>query len=218
MKEPQDKTLLPASKEPPSRVLQRPFGLPAKVSIQEYRASPICFLSPWNYKVEALVGPTAETQVQLLTVLDTGAGPNLIRADLLPDDTLLKLDKSREMVNLASASNHRLHVMGIATLSVSIGDYKARQQFIVVKKLGADVILGCTFIDAHVRSIRPRQKSIELQNDSVVPIQRRPHQKPLDRGTRERKSLASERKEDGHVRVAKRVVLEPESETTVLVN
>lgn len=198
--------------------MQRPFGLPKTMTVAEYRASPICYLSAWNYKVEALVGPTAETQVEQLTVIDTGAGPNLIRADLLPDEALLKLDQSREMVNLASASNHRLQVMGITMLSVTIANHKARQQFIVVKRLGADVILGCTYIDAHINAIRPRQKVIELRNESIVPIRRRPHQVLLDRGTRECKKVAPVKKEEGHVRVAQRIVLAPESETNVLVS
>lgn len=53
--------------------------------------------------MEGMVGTTQEKQVEKRTVVDTGAGPNLIRAELLPDEILLKLLCSREVVNLSSA-------------------------------------------------------------------------------------------------------------------
>lgn len=108
-----------------------------------------------------------EAQIELLTVADTGAGPNMNRADLLPDETILNLDTSRDMVGLSGPSNHRIEFMGIATLSITISKYKARQKFLVVKRLGADVILGCTFIDVHINAIRPRQIFIQLRNEST---------------------------------------------------
>jgi len=54
-----------------------PFGLPPKVSLSEYRNDPICKLSGLNYKVEAEVKLSADTWLQALAVVDTGAGPNL---------------------------------------------------------------------------------------------------------------------------------------------
>eukprot|EP00171_Calliarthron_tuberculosum_P018462 IDg18462t1 len=62
------------------------YGLSQGRSLSSCRADPVCHLSFFNYRLEAQVGSTKETQQNLLTVLDTGDGHNLIRAALLPDD------------------------------------------------------------------------------------------------------------------------------------
>lgn len=46
--------------------------------------------------------------------------------------------------------------------------------FYVVKRLGIDVILGCDFCDAHVKSICPRQRPIELIDGAAEPIFKEP--------------------------------------------
>ncbi len=101
-----------APKGLPNRPGDALFGLPSYLKIEEYRRDPLCYLSSFKYKVEAAVGPTAAALQPLLTVLDTGARPNLTRADLLPPEILDELDSEREIVRLASASDHRLDVFG----------------------------------------------------------------------------------------------------------
>ena len=73
-------------------VLSRPYGLPKSVKMCDYMGESVCFLSPHNYKVEARIGVNSSAQHELLTVLDTGAGPNLIRAAVLPQRLLQSLD------------------------------------------------------------------------------------------------------------------------------
>ena len=60
-------------------------------------------LSAFNYKLLAHVGVDRKSLFRCITVLDTGASPNLIRADLLPGHVIRTLDKGEEIVNLASA-------------------------------------------------------------------------------------------------------------------
>eukprot|EP00171_Calliarthron_tuberculosum_P022458 IDg22458t1 len=122
---------LPPSMQPPSpiNIIEVPFGLPPFMDLEEYRADPICYLSQFNYKLDALIGPDTKTQQPLLTVLDTGAGPNLIRADLLPQRLLDELDRTREIVNIASASKHRLDVLGTLALTVTVESSTVRLPF-----------------------------------------------------------------------------------------
>ncbi len=83
-------------------VLQRTFGLPNRMTVAQYNTSQVCFLSTHNYKVEASIGPDTRSLKPMITVLDTGAGPNLVRADLLPRAVLASCDSGRNIVNLSS--------------------------------------------------------------------------------------------------------------------
>ncbi len=117
----------------------------------------------------------------MLTVLDTGSVPNLVRADLLPQAALASCDSSRNIVNLSSASNHRLNTIRVVTLTVMVDSYTARQPFVVVRKLGADALSSYR----HVKSVRPRMKFIELEDGTRVTIRQRPQMVPGDRSTAE---------------------------------
>eukprot|EP00171_Calliarthron_tuberculosum_P004090 IDg4090t1 len=121
----------------PSRLRASPeqtsFGLLPGKSLEEYRTNPVCHLSYFNYMLEARDGRTKDTQQQLLTVLDTGAGPNLIRSALLSEESLRPLENHKEVVNLSSASKHRLDVMGTLPLTVTVAEVTIRQRFVVVR-------------------------------------------------------------------------------------
>ena len=152
--EPPDKE--PLVDIPPSKpfgavqVMPRPYGLPKWIRLEDYVANPVCYLSTHNYKIQASVGSQVDSLTTRLSVLDTGAVPNLVRLDVLSPADRKKISTTRECVNLSSATNHRLHTVGTISLCVKVATQTARQTFIVVRQLGADVILGCTFIDRHV--------------------------------------------------------------------
>ena len=105
------------------------------MSLEAYRADPICYLSLLNYKVNAKIGKTRANQKYVLSVLNTGAAPKLIREGCCPAEALANLDKSREIVNLSIVSKHRIDVMGLITLLVTVGGYTNRTLFAVVRKL-----------------------------------------------------------------------------------
>ena len=184
--------------------------------MEDYQKKPVCQLSGYNYKVEAKFGPTVSSQVPRLTVFDTGAGPNLIRASLLPPEMLANIDRQRSIVKLTSASKHPLDVLGIVTLTLTVSTLRVRQPFVVVRQLGADVILGCTFSDLCVEAIRPRQKEVTLRDGSKVDIQRRPHG-PLEEQPSKEDPTVYVPPRGRLVRVAQRVTLPPLTETNVLV-
>ncbi len=67
---------------------------------------------PQRITIYMLIGATKA----LLTVLDTGAGPNLIRRSVLPVEKLESISSDKELVQLCSTSNHRFNVLGVCTL------------------------------------------------------------------------------------------------------
>ena len=212
--EPPPWTIQPADCRP-RRVLKRPFGLPRHIPLSRYRVNPVCALSVYNYKVEAALGPSADSCTRMLTVFDTGAGPNLIRADLLPPGVIKTACQKREIVTLRSASKHRLETMGIVTLTVKIADMTARTPFVVVKQLGADALLGTTFIESHCELMWFRKRKLLLQNGTWVHVQKRMDPRPNASSRPERKDVCTPGQAPDRVHVAARITLPPASETVV---
>ena len=196
-------------------ILRRPYGLPRWISLTSYLSEQVCTLSAFNYKLEAKIGNASEMR-SVLTVLDTGAGPNLMRYDIVPADAREKINNSLDIVDLASASNHKLETVGIVHLTVQVGSYKARQPFVVTRQLGADVILGCTFIDSHIEGIFPRRKYAELANGDEVTIRRRPATEPTDHGSMGHHPSADNRvTTDDFIRLSHTVTVPPHSEMNI---
>lgn len=97
----------------------------------EYMQSPVCTLSPYNYKIEGTIQLNSQSELNTLCVFDTGAGPNLIRASHLDEDTLKELNSQRSTVHLRSASSHQLDVLGVVRLTLKVGNYVCKQPFAV---------------------------------------------------------------------------------------
>ena len=195
--------------------MSRPFGLPKHITLEKYLSTPVCMLSAYNYKVEASIRSNPNDWSSFLSVADTGAGPNLIRADCVPPEVLAKINRDRHVVNLASASKHKLHTIGIVNLHVNLGGYKCRQPFVVVRRLAADVTLGCTFPDEHVESLHPRRRTMTLTDSTTIPIRRRPADTPTVVRTREKLEVEPALPRENTIRVSRRIVLPPQSETNV---
>ena len=174
-------------------------------------------LSAYNYKVEVAVSAKPTELKQYLSVADTDAGPNLIRADRVPPEILANVNRDRRIVNLSSASKHKLHTIGVVYLWMDIGGYACRQPFVVVRRLAADVIIGCTFLDDHAESLQIRRKVLILADGTVVPIRRRAAGKPTVVPIRERVEVALLPPKTNLVHVAQRIVLPPQSETIIKV-
>lgn len=115
-----------------------------------YSASLISPLSPYSYQVEALIEGYPHPLKRVPTVFDTGAGPNLIQRNVSPGDTSEPVDVNRPVIDLSSALNHRIPIVGVLYLIVKIKGYTAREKVIVTKELGADAILGTNCNERHV--------------------------------------------------------------------
>ncbi len=64
------------------------------------------------------------------------------------------MDSTPDVVNLYNATRHRLDVLGVVHLTVTVAGQTSRQPFIVVRKLGTDAILRTDFIDSQVERIQ----------------------------------------------------------------
>ena len=205
----------PANKISVSSFHPRPFGLPKKRTVEDYRRDPVCALSARNYRLNVAIGASSTRFYRALSVLDTGAGPNVVRASCVPEEARKTIDKEREVVNLTSASRDPLKVLGIVHLHVKVGDYTCRQPFVVVEDLSAEVLLGTTFIDAHVEVIWVRRRCCILRDRSTIYLARRsstafPPDEPKE-------VTPPPRAPDLKVRIARPAILAPRSETHVTV-
>jgi hypothetical protein len=97
---------------------------------------------------------------------------------------------------------------------VQVGNLRTQARFIVVHSLAVECILGCQFIDRHVRSILPKEKRVLSSDDSVIPILQDSATlpDPRKRGIPTKPVLASTK-----VRLGKLTILPPLSEVTVWV-
>ena len=63
------------------------FGQPPGMAYEEYLKDPVFQLRWFNYKVTAQIGRDRNILTSMLTLIDTGAGPNLIREGACPEET-----------------------------------------------------------------------------------------------------------------------------------
>ena len=107
-----------------------------------------------------------------LAVLDTGAGSSFIKQDILPKTLLDKFQPLPGQTDVRDASNRRVRITGSLSLYVRLGNRSERVNSDVVQNLGAEVIIGCDYLDKHVEAIRPRKGIVELADGSTIPIVR----------------------------------------------
>lgn len=96
------------------------------------------------------------TLSSVLSILNTGTGPNLVRLSVLPASLRKKVDYPRALVNLQSASKHKLAMLGVVLFLAKVGHYITGQLFVVMRNDAVEVILGCMYIDDHIEKLRIR--------------------------------------------------------------
>ena len=152
-------------------IIPRPSIIPPGKTVEQFKADPVCPLSFHNYKVNASIGLEPTKLSQKLTVLDTGAGPNVIKLTALQPDS--DIEAMPMPMKLTTASGDDLPTLGVINLYVKINTYVCQQPFVVVDSLSADVLLGATFIQQHVNNIWIRRRSLVLVDGTTAPIQLR---------------------------------------------
>jgi hypothetical protein len=115
----------------------------------------VALLKSRNYKFCVSVGLTRNVLHPIMAVLDTGAGPNLIREDLLPKNWEFYRIPGLPFPQITNASGRRIPARGFVQLQVQVGGLVRRVRFYVTPGLAVPCILGCNFINLHVKSILP---------------------------------------------------------------
>ena len=122
-----------------------------------------------NHKVYADIGPTFGLMSRVLSVFDTGAGPNLVRKSELPVrmESLVSFGRTQD---IGDANNRPLRTLGTIKMPVRHGSFVSAGKFIVCEKLVVPLILGADYCDRFMQAIYPRKKTVELADFSEVPI------------------------------------------------
>lgn len=100
-----------------------------------------------HYTIAACVGPSLNATRSMRPTLDTKAGINLIRTDMLPNDWHRfsePLDRSPRIVD---ANGQRMKIPYAIYLYVNTGGVQAFARFLVSSNLAVPGILGTKFIN-----------------------------------------------------------------------
>lgn len=102
-------------------------------------------------------------------ILDTGAGPNLIRMDAMDESWRTSINQMAPH-GLRSAASTPLLVSGNVQLVTQIGQRVADTRFLVVDNLVVNVLLGTAFIGDNADSITPGEQLIRSMGSGSVVI------------------------------------------------
>jgi Retroviral aspartyl protease len=109
-----------------------------------------------NHRISCLLSSTSCTHQLYTAVLDTGAGPNIIRRDQLPTGSESRLISTNSASTVIRDANGReLHVLEHLRLSCRVGNHTTEVPFLVLEHLAVPFILGCDYIDDHARNLQP---------------------------------------------------------------
>ena len=94
---------------------------------------------------------------RVLSVLDTGAGPNLtLKSELLSGlETLVSFGPTQD---IGDANNTPLRTVGTIKMPVRLGHFVAVAEFLVCEKLAVPLILGADYCDRFVEAIYPGRR------------------------------------------------------------
>jgi len=97
-------------------------------------------------------------------VLDTGAGINLVRVNVLPANWQSYSEKLESTPRIKDANNNRLIANYAIHLYIDVGCAKVFDRFFVAEHLSVPCILGTEFMDNHVEAIFTRLKKVVWQD------------------------------------------------------
>lgn len=102
-------------------------------------------------------------------VFDIGTGLNLIRFDVL-DRCRRDSTFQHEMLDIGSASDTKLKVSGIFTITLRVVKQSTRVTIGVVKELFVPVFLRTAFFDRFIKSSLAARRKIVLHHSPSVPM------------------------------------------------
>jgi len=106
-------------------------------------------LAPWR------------TFVRTRAVVDTGAGPSVIRADVLPEGWTEYESLAPPRTQVSDASGQLLKVNAEVSLTIYVRGAAMEYEFLVVKALSVPLILGWDFQRNYVDTISPKTHTIK---------------------------------------------------------
>jgi len=101
-----------------------------------------------------------QTPTPTRAVVDTGAGPSAIRADMLPGGWTEYSLRAPPRTRVSDASGQLLKVNAEVTLTIYVGGTAMEYDFHVVRALSVPLILGWDFQRDYVDTISPMKETI----------------------------------------------------------
>ncbi len=98
-----------------------------------------------NFRLNAYIGLDESRGQVTLVVLETGAGPNLVREDFLPKGWEQHRRPLRVRFVIIDANGRQNPPTSAIALVIRMGMTQMRATFFVVKHLAVPVVLGCAF-------------------------------------------------------------------------
>jgi len=98
-------------------------------------------------------------------VLDTGAGINLVRPNILPDNWKTYAVVLSRSPSIKDAKSRRLEVKYAIHLIVDTGAIKTFERFFVAERLSVPCILGTEFIERCIEGILPRRRLVAWRKE-----------------------------------------------------
>lgn len=122
-----------------------------------------------NFEIGLSVQVTAEHESRPTTaILDTGAGPSVIREDFLPTDWQRYAEKAPKATHVCDASGQLLKARGLLEVTVHVGDKAMVFSFLVVRALSVPVILGMDFQKRYVAAIYPGVETVRWHDGTLT--------------------------------------------------
>ena len=122
-----------------------------------------------NFVVSAALRLSSDHPVyQTPCVLDTGAGPSVVREDVLPPGWEQQARRAPRSTHVCDASGQLLKVKSQVGLSVFVEGASMPFQFLVVKSLSVPVILGMDFQKEHVKAIYPGCETVAWNHGGLT--------------------------------------------------
>jgi hypothetical protein len=105
---------------------------PSMVKVGAVHTESVFPLATFNYKISANLGVTTIISTPLRAILVTGAGPNLIREEVFPEDWSRYRAADVPFYKIVSAGGKQLRQKGVITLFMQVGNLRAQARLIVV--------------------------------------------------------------------------------------
>jgi len=121
---------------------------------ENFETSASCQLAPW------------QTPVPARAVVDTGAGPSVIRADTLPEGWTEYASRAPPRTQVSDASGQLLKVNSELSLTIYVGRGPMEYEFLVVKALSVPLILGWDFQRSYVDKLFPKTQTIKWEDST----------------------------------------------------
>jgi len=133
-------------------------GLPGASSPTGERRKVTRILSPAHrhYEIAATIGPCQWAMHSCRPVLETGAGINLVRPNVLPANWQSYAEKLERTPRIKDAKKNRLIANYAIHLYIDVGCAKVFDRFFVAEHRSVPCILGTDFMDNHVEAIFTR--------------------------------------------------------------